>query len=47
MARLADFVAERSINLDALFTNRWKLSDAVEAYQWFDHQSSGKGLLVP
>lgn len=47
MARLADFVAERRINLDALFTNRWKLSDAVEAYQWFDRQSSGKGLLVP
>lgn len=47
MGRLADFVLDRGVDVDALFTDRWKLNQAVEAYEWFDRQSSGKGVIVP
>jgi threonine dehydrogenase-like Zn-dependent dehydrogenase len=47
MAHLADFVLERRIDVDALFTRRWTLSEAPEAYQWFDRQSDGKGVFLP
>lgn len=47
MGRLADFVLDRGVDVDALFTDRWKLSEAVKAYDWFDRQSSGKGVIVP
>jgi 2-desacetyl-2-hydroxyethyl bacteriochlorophyllide A dehydrogenase len=40
----ADFVVERKIDLDALFTHRWQLSQAEEAYKSFDMQSGGKGV---
>ena len=35
------------IDVDALFTDRWKLADAVEAYELLDKQTSGKGVFVP
>jgi threonine dehydrogenase-like Zn-dependent dehydrogenase len=47
MAHLADFVLDRSIDVDALFTERWTLDRAAEAYQWFDRQSDGKGVFLP
>lgn len=47
MGRLADFVLDRGVDVDALFTDRWRLSEAVEAYEWFDRQSSGKGVIIP
>ena len=31
---------------DELFTERWALEDAVQAYQLFDKQSSGKAVFV-
>ena len=40
----ANFVAERGVDIDAIFTNRWKLAQADEAYRLFDQQSSGKGV---
>jgi threonine dehydrogenase-like Zn-dependent dehydrogenase len=42
----ADFVAQRSLDLDRLFTDRWKLDEAEKAYAFFDKQSSGKGVFV-
>jgi threonine dehydrogenase-like Zn-dependent dehydrogenase len=42
----ADFVIERGIDLDALFTDRWSLDQAEEAYQSFNRQSGGKGVFL-
>jgi threonine dehydrogenase-like Zn-dependent dehydrogenase len=42
----ADFVVERRLDLDRLFTHRWRLDQAEEAYALFDRQSSGKGAIV-
>ena len=47
MEHCARFVLDRGIDVDALFTDRWKLGDAVAAYELFDQQSSGKGVLMP
>jgi threonine dehydrogenase-like Zn-dependent dehydrogenase len=43
----ARYIADRGIDVDALFTHRWKLDQAVEAYTLFDAQSSGKGVIYP
>ncbi len=42
----ADFIAERGIDVDGLFTHRWKLEQADEAYRIFDTQTSGKGVFL-
>jgi 2-desacetyl-2-hydroxyethyl bacteriochlorophyllide A dehydrogenase len=42
----ADFIAERNIPVDLLFTERWKLEQADEAYKLFDQQTSGKGVFL-
>lgn len=42
----ADFVIERGINVDALFTDSWSLEQAHEAYKKFNHQSGGKGVFL-
>lgn len=42
----ADFVIERGVDLDSIFTDRWTLDQAEEAYQRFNRQSSGKGVFV-
>jgi threonine dehydrogenase-like Zn-dependent dehydrogenase len=42
----ADFVRDREINVDALFSDRWQLDDAVEAYRRFDAQNTGKGVFL-
>jgi len=33
--------------LDALFTHEWKLDQAKEAYELFDSQTTGKGVIIP
>ena len=43
----AQFVADRGIAVDKLFTHRWKLEQGKEAYTLFDQQSSGKGVILP
>ena len=43
----AEYCADRGIDLDRLFTHRWTLDQAVEAYTLFDRQSDGKGVIVP
>jgi 2-desacetyl-2-hydroxyethyl bacteriochlorophyllide A dehydrogenase len=40
----ADFVIARGLDLDPLFTHRWTLADAAEAYAEFDRQAAGKGV---
>jgi len=46
-AECARFAADRGLDLDRLFTERWRLEDAAEAYELFDQQTSGKGVIVP
>jgi threonine dehydrogenase-like Zn-dependent dehydrogenase len=46
-AECARFVAERGIAVDRLFTHRWRLDQAAEAYRLFDTQTTGKGVLLP
>ena len=35
------------MNVDALFTHRWRLDQAEEAYRLFDSQTTGKGVILP
>jgi threonine dehydrogenase-like Zn-dependent dehydrogenase len=46
-AECARYVADRKIDLDRLFTHRWRLDQAEEAYRLFDKQTAGKGVIVP
>ncbi len=46
-AECAQFVADKKINVDKLFTHRWKLEQAKEAYELFDKQNDGKGVIIP
>lgn len=45
-ADCAAFVAERRIDVDALFTHEYRLDQAEEAYRLFDTQTTGKGVFV-
>jgi threonine dehydrogenase-like Zn-dependent dehydrogenase len=45
-AECARFCIERKVDVDALFTHKWKLDQADEAYKLFDHQSDGKGVFL-
>ena len=46
MAECAAFVAERGLPVDELFTDRWSLDQAEEAYRKFDTQSTGKAVFL-
>ena len=45
-AECARFVADRKIDVERLFTDRWRLDQAGEAYRVFDAQTRGKGVFV-
>ena len=45
-AECARFVADRKIDVDHLFTHRWTLDQADEAYRVFDRQTEGKGVFL-
>ncbi len=45
-AQCARFVADRQVPVDRLFTHRWQLTQAEEAYRLFDSQTSGKGVFL-
>ena len=45
-AECARFVAERGIDVDALFTHEFALDQAEEAYKLFDTQTTGKGVFL-
>lgn len=46
MKDCAQFIADRGVEVDRLFTDRWSLDQAREAYQAFDRQSGGKGVIL-
>ena len=46
-ADCARYIADRGIDVDRLFTHRWSLDQAEEAYALFDKQSGGKGVFHP
>jgi threonine dehydrogenase-like Zn-dependent dehydrogenase len=46
-AECARYVADRGIAVDRLFTHRWRLDRAEEAYRLFDAQTAGKGVILP
>jgi threonine dehydrogenase-like Zn-dependent dehydrogenase len=45
-AECATFIADRKIGVDRLFTDRWKLEQADDAYRLFDRQTNGKGVFL-
>lgn len=45
MKQCARFIADHGVEVDALFTDRWSLDQADEAYRAFDRQSGGKGVI--
>ncbi|HEU0221655.1 MAG TPA: zinc-binding dehydrogenase [Paracoccaceae bacterium] len=46
MKNCAWFIADHGVEVDRLFTDRWKLDDAATAYAEFDKQAGGKGVFV-
>ena len=46
-AECAEFVADRRVDVEQLFTHRWKLEQAEEAYRLFDTQTTGKAVILP
>lgn len=42
----ARFVVERGLDVDALFTDRWPLSSAQQAFERFDRQLGGKAVFL-
>jgi threonine dehydrogenase-like Zn-dependent dehydrogenase len=45
-AECAQFVADREIRVDDLFSDCWRLDQAEEAYKLFDTQTTGKGVFL-
>jgi threonine dehydrogenase-like Zn-dependent dehydrogenase len=46
-ADCARFVSDRKIDIDSLFTEKWSLDQATEAYALLDQQKTGKGVFLP
>jgi threonine dehydrogenase-like Zn-dependent dehydrogenase len=46
MRECAEFIARNKIPLERIFSHRWRLEQADEAYRLFDQQSSGKGVFL-
>ena len=46
-ADCAELVADKKIAVDKLFTHHWRLDQAEEAYNLFDKQTTGKGVIIP
>jgi threonine dehydrogenase-like Zn-dependent dehydrogenase len=46
MAECARFIDRNDIDLERIFSHRWKLEQADEAYRSFDTQSTGKGVFL-
>src|SRR5947208_11693912 len=44
-AECARFVVDNRISLEKIFSHRWRLDQAEEAYRVFDTQSTGKGVI--
>jgi len=46
MKECAQFIARKRIPLERIFSHRWRLEQADEAYKVFDQQASGKGVFL-
>ncbi len=46
MKDCAYFIADHGVDVDKIFSDRWDLNDAEQAYQVFDKQAGGKGVFV-
>jgi threonine dehydrogenase-like Zn-dependent dehydrogenase len=46
MQECAEFIAKTRIPLERIFSHRWRLEQAEEAYRLFDQQASGKGVFL-
>src|SRR2546421_4676761 len=46
MLDCARFIANNKIGLERIFSHRWRLEQADEAYRKFDTQSTGKGVFL-
>ncbi|RVO73545.1 zinc-dependent alcohol dehydrogenase family protein [Sinorhizobium medicae] len=46
MEDCARFAVERRVAIDSIFTDRWALEQAADAYALLDRQSSGKGVFL-
>jgi threonine dehydrogenase-like Zn-dependent dehydrogenase len=46
MQECAEFIARQKIPLERIFSHRWRLEQADEAYRIFDQQASGKGVFL-
>ncbi|RTZ45474.1 iditol 2-dehydrogenase [Candidimonas sp. SYP-B2681] len=42
----ARFIADRKVDVDAVFTDYWRLDQAEEAYKLFDTQTTGKAVFL-
>ena len=47
MTMMATAIDEGSVDVEKLFTHRWRLDQAEEAYRLFDTQTTGKGVILP
>ncbi|MFT4199263.1 zinc-dependent alcohol dehydrogenase family protein [Gordonia sp. (in: high G+C Gram-positive bacteria)] len=45
MGHCARFVADHGVDVDAIFSDRWSIDDAVKAYEEFDKQTGGKAVI--
>jgi D-arabinose 1-dehydrogenase-like Zn-dependent alcohol dehydrogenase len=45
LGECAGFVAKHGVDVDALFTDRWAIGDAGQAYEEFDKQTRGKAVI--
>ena len=45
-AECARFIVSRNIDVDRIFTNRWSLDQAADAYRLFDQSVGGKGVFL-
>ncbi len=46
MKECAEFIARKRIPLERIFSHRWRLEQADEAYRLFDRQTMAKGVFV-
>ncbi len=46
LADCAQFAATRDVHVDAIFTDRWSLDQADQAYKVADSQTAGKGVFM-
>src|SRR5262249_2576158 len=42
----ANFATDRKVDVERLFTHRWRLEQAEEAYRLFDTQTTGKAVIL-